>query len=407
MKRNDLFVPICLILLGASLWPEMELMVPSLPEMKRVFDVSNREIQNLLTANFIGFFLGVLFAGPLCDSLGRKSVLKMGAILYLLSSLACALSPNFGILTLARFVQGFAMTGPVIAGGVLLMDLTKGSHQIFWMSLGNACVTFAMALAPIIGSWINSIFGYQGNLWSILILGILGIVPALIFIPESLPPESRKKFELGQLVKNYQALLTNWSFMSIGIPICSLAAAYWIYVGVSALYMVDYLGIPDAHYGWYQGPIVGTFSVFSLASSKLLGRFGLLNCVKAGIFSMLLGFISLLTLSLIPWETPLGTTIPMMLWVGGMAPLCSLLFPIALGVLPQDLQGSAQSMINAIRLLLASLGTALLGFVYKGPFLPIVMVMGGILIISLWILWTARGRLSHQPTVGQGMPPSH
>ena len=66
--------PLSLILLGAMLWPEMELIAPSLPAIKLFFGVTDAMVQNLLSANFIGFFIGVLFAGPLCDSIGRKKL---------------------------------------------------------------------------------------------------------------------------------------------------------------------------------------------------------------------------------------------------------------------------------------------------------------------------------------------
>lgn len=393
-------IPICLILLACGLWPEMELLVPSLPDMKRAFDVQDSQIQQLLTGNFVGFLIGVLLAGPLCDSLGRKFVLCVGSFAYLLSSMVSVLTTDFSFLMVIRFLQGFSMTGPVIAGGVLMMESTSGTRQVFWMSLANSIITFCMALAPIVGSWINIEFGYKGNLWSILILGLVGIIPALLFVPESFPKEKRKPFELSCLVKGYFILLKDWRFMCLAIPMCALAAAYWIYVGVSALYMVDYLGIPASMFGRYQGPIVGFFSVVSLGSSKLLQRFGLMHCVRMGVSSMLLGSIFLLLMSVFALDHALYTTLFMMLFVGGMAPICSLLFPYSMAHLPAHLQGNAQALIQAIRLFFASIGTFVLGFIYSGPLLPVALILFLVLLISCFFLW--RGKEFMTEELGSG-----
>lgn len=392
--NKSTLIPITLILLGCGLWPEMELLVPSLPSMKKVFGIGDGEIQQLLTANFFGFLLGVLVAGPLCDSLGRKAVLKYGAIGYLISSALCIFSGNFYVLMAARFLQGIAMTGPVIAGSVIMMEMTSGPKQVFWMSLANSMVTFCMAAAPIIGAWINDAAGYKGNLWSILILGIVGITPSLVLAPETLVPMKRTRFKPTHLFKGYLALLKDWRFMIFATPICSLAAAYWVYVGVSALYMVDHLGIQPSLFGRYQGPIVGCFAVFSLGSSRLLTKFGLENCLRTGIICMFSGAIPLFIMSALSQDSAIWTTLFMMLFVGGMAPLCSLLFPYCLKHLPDELQGSAQAMIQAIRLALASLGTFILGFIYSGPLLPVATILLAMLCLSTLLLWLGRNLLT-------------
>ncbi len=402
-KYGIALIPICLILLGCGLWPEMELLVPSLPDMKRALDVHDSQIQQLLTVNFMGFLIGVLIAGPLCDSLGRRAVLIVGALCYLISSFVSAIAPDFLTLMIARFFQGLTMTGPVIAGSVLILEATSGVKQIFWMSLSNSAITFCMAAAPIVGAWINTGFGYHGNLWCIFILGIVGITPALFFVPESLEDHKKRPFHVSLLFKGYLSLLKNWRFLCFAIPMCSLAAAYWIYVGISALYMVDYLHIPESSFGRYQGPIVGCFSIVSLCASKLLNRFGLIPCLKGGAISMLVGCTSLLIMSLMGWDHAICTTVFMMIFVGGMSPVCSLLFPYSMSHLPSELQGNAQAMINAIRLFFASLGTFILGFIYTGPLLPVAVMLFLILVLSLSLLWVGREFLKEEVSSGPMM----
>jgi len=395
--------PICLILAACGLWPEMELLVPSLPDMKQVFGVSDGQIQQLLTVNFVGFLIGVLIAGPLCDSVGRKTVLVGGALAYLISSFLSAMAPGFGFLMVSRFLQGFTMTGPLVAGVVLILESTSGIKQVFWMSLSNSAITLCMAAGPIVGSWINTGFGYQGNLWSILILGLVGLMPSFFFVSESLQKNKKRPFKVLQIFKGYFSLLRDWRFMCLAIPMCAISAAYFIYVGVSALFMVDTLGIPASSFGRYQGPIIGCFSIVSLSSSCLLQRFGLIRCITVGTAFSSLGCLLLLCMSLFFKENAICTTVFMMLFASGMVPVCSLLFPYCVGHLPSELQGSAQAMIQALRLFFTSLGTFILGFVYEGSLLPVTVMMSITLVIGIFLLWKGREFMRGELSTGTVM----
>jgi len=393
---QSLVAPLSLLVLGASLWPELELLVPSLPGLKVFFGVSEGQIQQLLSANFIGFLGGVLFAGPLCDSLGRRSVSLGGMLIFLLASCCAPLANSFEALLIIRFFQGVAVTGPIIGGSTLLLELTFGQKQIFWMSMSNASITLCMALAPIVGAFINDGFGFNGNLWAIFIIALIGIIPFVFFVPESLPQEGRASFHLREIIKNYMLLLRNIRFLGLSLAISGFASAYWIYTGVSSLYLIDHLKMDPGLFGLYQGPIVGTFAIFSIAINWIHKKVGLNSCLWAGFFFMLLGMLPLVFMALIGQENALMTTIFMMFFVGGMVPACSLLFASALNQLPAHLQGSGQSFIQALRLFIASIGTIILGATYSGPFLPVALIMFFLFLAGSILLYKMRYLLSEE-----------
>lgn len=399
------FTPICLILLASCLWPEMELLVPSLPTMKAVFQVNDGEIQQLLTANFLGFLCGVLLTGGLCDSWGRKKTIVWGLVLYLFASLAAVFVDSFSWLMLLRFIQGLAVTAPIVAGTAMLMDVTAGPSQITWMAISSATVTICMAGAPLLGAWINVNFGYKGNLLAIFIMGLIGGAPVLL-LSETLAPEKRKRFNLQSLMHGYGQVIRHQTFMMMVLPICVFAAAYWVYTGVSALYMVDYLKMDPALFGTYQGPIVGAFSVCSLGMSIFHTKWGARRSLWIGFFSMLIANIGLVMFALLGIESALFTTIAMMLYVAGMVPSNSILFPIAINQLPADQQGSGQSIVQGLRLVFASLGTGLLGLIYTGPFTPVAFLLLTAFCIGTYFIWKTRHRFAPELARQQHIMPS-
>lgn len=383
--------PLSLIVLGSSLWPEMELLVPSLPAMKAHFGVDEGQIQALLSTNFFGFIIGVLFAGPLCDAWGRKKICIIGAVLFLLASAAAPFATSLDTLLTIRFLQGLTMCGPIIAGSAMLLELTHGKAQIFWMATSSASISLCMAGAPLLGAVINSSFGFSANLWAIFIAGAIGIVPVMLFVPESLACEKRSPFKVSSVFAGYWQLLKNPRFFGLAIAISGLPAAFWVYSGVSSLYMVDHLQIAPELFGRYQGPIVGIFAVLSIAITRIERRLSFASCLIIGFLLMLVGIIALVTLSLAGMDSAVLTTIFMMFFVGGMVPVNALLFPSALNELPQTLQGSGQSMIQALRLTLAAIGTSILSFTYHGPFLPIALILA----VTFIICWALVYKLRH------------
>lgn len=391
-------VPLALIILGCGFWPEMEILVPSLPDMRLAFGVEEAQIAQLLTVNFVGFLIGVLFVGPLCDSWGRKRLLVISVCVYLAASAACTLSLGFNFLLVARFVQGMAMTGPVVAGTVLMMESVRGPRMIYWMALGQVTITLCMSGGPLLGAWINQLGGYKANLWVIVGLAVVGSLPALLFVSETLPQEQRSRPKWGSLFAGYWTLLKDWRFMTLGFPSAALGGIYFTYVGISALYMVDYLGIDAADFGLYQGPLVASYAVVSLASTRLLRRFGLLPCLRTGVAMMGLGAVALLIVCFTGSESPILVTFILMIFVGGNAPLGSLLWPLSVGHLPPTLQGNAQSLLQALRLFVAATGTFVLGLVYTGPLLPLAIIFALVVAVCFVLLWLGKPAMRDHST---------
>ena len=287
------YAQLSLLVLGMALWSEMELLVPSLPAMKSYFAVSEGQIQQVLSANFFGFLLGIFLTGPLCDGFGRRTTTLWGMLLFLLASALVSMSDSLELMIIARFLQGFFVTAPIIGGITMLFELTKKDEQVFWMSISSTSITCAIASAPIVGTIINETCGFRGNLWAILVAGMIAIIPVYAVVPETLGKKKRTAIDTKNVLKNYWAILTNREFMSLAAAVSAPVAGYWVYAGASSLYLIDYVGVSSSSFGVYQGSITGTFAIVSLGFSFLHKRFGARMCMWAGFFGMLLATTSL------------------------------------------------------------------------------------------------------------------
>ena len=91
MKENN-SKAFLLILLGAltAFGPLVtDMYLPSLPTMTGYFDTNSSMVQLGLTSSMIGLAIGQIFFGPLSDKYGRRPLLLISMLLFIVSTVFC------------------------------------------------------------------------------------------------------------------------------------------------------------------------------------------------------------------------------------------------------------------------------------------------------------------------------
>src|ERR687888_142221 len=92
--------------------------VTALPSIHRDYGASLATLQWTINAYALAYAATITTAAALGDRYGRRRVFTLGLALFAVTSAACALSPNTGVLIAARVVQGIA------AGIIMPLSLT-------------------------------------------------------------------------------------------------------------------------------------------------------------------------------------------------------------------------------------------------------------------------------------------
>lgn len=158
---------------------EVDLFVPSFPELSHIFNLTPFMVQLTLSVNFMAYCICSLFTGALGDRYGRRPVILVSLFIFVMGSFLCVLAPNFLILLLGRFFQGAGIAGPAVLGYLIVADECSVENKSSLLGLLNGMVTLAMAFAPVVGSYVTFYFHWRANFLVLLSLGLIAFVAAV------------------------------------------------------------------------------------------------------------------------------------------------------------------------------------------------------------------------------------
>lgn len=403
LKRESAWIPFILTFLLLACWSELDLYAPSFPQMMHFYETTEAMMQLTLSLNFLGFFLASLLCGPLADSFGRRKVILGGSLLFVGGSAICVFAPSIWIMLLGRLVQGLGVSAPVTVCLAVVADIYQGKRQIALMTRMNSMITITMALAPIVGVYLTEHLGWQSNFLVIFAMALLGLFLIWFFLPETLEKAERRAFNKKNLVDGYKTLLISKDFMFRALACCCAVTPYFVFIGIMPLLFMEELGISLNRYSFYQGSVVGLFSLLSLTVPFVMARFDNKILVYLSTCLAISGLLLGLIISAIFPDNALMITACMLIYVTGIVQGPTFMFTTAMQLHP-DLKASAASLQQALRMFSMSIGTAIAGAFYDGTFFPVAVILSVIIIVTLPLtIFVMRACQPAQPEVALAM----
>lgn len=395
---------ITIIIMGSLAGSEIDLFVPSFPELQSTFFLSPSLVELTLSINFTAYCFCSLLAGELGDRFGRKPLIQLGLLVFIAGSLLCAFAPYFWTLIAGRFLQGVGIAGPAVLAYVIIADQYPPEQQQRILGVLNGVITLSMASAPVLGSYISVWLGWRGNFIFLLLLSVICFLMGHFFIHEH--KDNIKNNEPLSFAP-YIAVFKSPLAMSYTAAVCLLVIPYWVFIGISPILYMEDLGVSLQSFGFYQGGLAVVFSIFSLSSAYLLNAYGTKNCFRISMTLCLIATIFIIIFIIMNTKNPLLITCGLLVLSAGVVVPVNILYPRALETVA-DSKGRIAALILSIRLIFTAFSLQIAGFFYDGSFRPIgtIMTLSLVLFFLLIAFMAKKNTLILKENEEPTLPPS-
>lgn len=355
---------------------EFDLFVPSFPELQSQFHLSPFFVASLLSVNFLAYCLSLFFVGGLADTFGRKPIILFGITIFIIGSISCLWAPSYPFLFVGRFLQGIGIAAPAILSFLIIADSYPLKLQQFWMAMLNGVKNTAVAIAPVVGSYLTLYFHWHGNFTALLLLGILVLGMTILFIPYKAP-----EHKVTISFKGYIPLFQSGSLMLLMINIILMFVPYWIFVGLSSLLYIKDLHVSLAHFGYYQGVLALVFAVGSVLFGLIMHTISEEKVLQLAGIIYIISFISIGFVTLINSFNPLIITIAFLPFIISQIIPSNILVPICMNFIPHS-KGRISAVLQGSQLVFSAMSVGLAGYFYQGSFQNIGIIISIFIILS-------------------------
>jgi DHA1 family bicyclomycin/chloramphenicol resistance-like MFS transporter len=366
----------------AALGPfSIDTYLPSFPDIAASLGASQLQVQQTLSVYLLAFAVMTLWHGAIADRFGRRRVILIALALFGLASVGCTLANSIEQLWFWRAMQGITAGAGIVISRAIVRDLFEGAAAQRLMAQMTMMFAVAPAVAPVIGGWLQSLFGWRVVFaFLVLLTGALWLA-CWKLLPETLPPEKRQSLRPGYLGRTYWRVLTSPAFLFACAAVSLNFAGFFIYVLSAPMFLMTHLGLPETAFLWLFGPAMGGMLCGSWLSGRLAGKLAQSRTIALGYALMIAAAAVNLGLNLalppgLPWSV-----LPLFGYTTGMALAMPSLTLLALDPFPAQ-RGLAASCQTFFQSGFNSLSAALIAPALWGSTLNLALGMGGLMLLG-------------------------
>ncbi|MCR4542086.1 MFS transporter [Pseudomonas sp. 18.1.10] len=368
----------------------INILLPSFPALSAHFDTPTADVALSISLFTLVFAISQLVAGPLSDKWGRKEVLVGCISLSILGAIGCAWAPDYLSFLLFRSVQAMGC-GFFVLGHALVEDLfdeqDRARIRLYYMTLSGSFV----ALSPLIGSWLQTTFDWQGSFYGFALMALGMLIHAACILPSKAASPQRAAVSI---IGTLKAVGKNRDFLRYWWIAALVFACYFALISVTPLIFMDTLKLSGYQYALVLMVYGVAYLLGGVVASYLQKRIPLSRQINIGLSLLSVAGLLLTLMVSLHAITTVTLLIPMLI----SALAVTLVRPAAISaamLLFSSSAGTAASAGNSIMFLTAAVSSAALAQAGEHLLLTIAL---SFIVLSLW------GLLTNRQTTARALP---
>ena len=231
-------LPLALTYLAVAL--NMTIASVALPTISTQFQASAEQLAWIVNATPMVSAAFILFAGAWSDRIGRKRMLIIGNVIFLVSAILSGMTDSVQTLILLRALTGLGSAMAMPAAMALTFDVTRGTSQRTAVGIMGGTQAIGALLGPLLGGAALVTFGWHAAFWSVAPMLALALVLNILLLPRDQPLPRRPLDSVGSALTAvsgvaflYAAVsaasspdMWIWLAVAVGV-LCALALLWW------------------------------------------------------------------------------------------------------------------------------------------------------------------------------------
>jgi DHA1 family bicyclomycin/chloramphenicol resistance-like MFS transporter len=288
-SRGAHILLVCVLgMLTATAPLSIDMYLPAMPELARIFNADPAYVEYSLSLFFVGLALGQLTYGPLSDRYGRRPILYFGIVLYTAASVFCALSDSVAMLIGVRAIQGFGAAAAPVMTRAIVRDRFAVSEAASVMSFVVMVMPAAPLVAPMLGSFLLVVASWRGIFVLLCAYAVLCLVVLRLLLAESHPPHRRTRDRsLAAQYRGYLALLKRGPIALFLLCGSLMFGALFSYVAASSFVYITEFGVKRSLFGLYFSANVVAMLCGTFTNGHLVRRLGYRSLLGVAVINTL------------------------------------------------------------------------------------------------------------------------
>ena len=383
MLRPDTLALTALLALLTAVGPmSVDLYLPSLPELGRVFGASVPQVQLTLSGYLLCFAIGQIVFGPISDHVGRKPVLLAALSLYVAVCLSCMFATSIEMLIALRCLQALGVAGAPVLARAIVRDLYHGVRAGRELARMGSITALAPVVAPSLGGILQATFGWRASFLGMAALGLCAIILVVRLLPETMKQPPTHPMSLLSIIRGYGTFLRHRTFR---IYLAIVSASYgglFAWISGSSFVLQDLYGLSPLLFGLVFAAATLGYGLGTLLAARLVVRIGIDRTIVCGGVALAVGGLAMAAAIALGATSPAALAVPMALYLCGLGLAMPQSMAGALMPFPER-AGAASSLLGFLQQATASAIGIVVGQMLGSSALPLAAIVAAMGVLAL------------------------
>ncbi|EAW09302.1 putative MFS transporter [Aspergillus clavatus NRRL 1] len=196
-------------LMGGGMTP---VLAAGFNQVAESYGVSTQKVAYTTGLYMLGLGIGSVIMSPTAILWGKRPVYLLGATLFVLSAVWCALSPNYPSLVVARIFQGIAVSPVECLPSATIAEIYFLHERAYRIGIYTLLLLGGKNLVPLVSAAIIGRLGWEWVFWIVAIVVGSCLVLLFFFVPETFwdrTPRPRRPHKRPHVIQSVTELMSH------------------------------------------------------------------------------------------------------------------------------------------------------------------------------------------------------